>query len=308
MSHLPEDKVAGLLYGSLIGDALALGPHWVYDQGELRRRFGRVTDFVDPPEDSYHPRKKRGQQTHYGDQALTLMESIQAGGRFEFGAFAEAWRRMWDGYPDYLDHATKETLRHLEDGRPAGEAASGSNELAGAARIAPLLAWMAGGPLDAAIAAARAQTALTHGAPIAGDAAEFLTRLVFAALAGDVLPAALEKAASGNYAELNLGQVRRRVEEVRGQDAGAATKELGLACSVPQALPTVVLLLDRGGEGCEEALIENVMAGGDSAARGLALGMILGAHHGKARLPERWLHGLAAASRIDAFLRARSTG
>ena len=73
MNHHEYDKLAGLLYGSFIADALALGAHWIYDQEELRRDFGRVTDFLDPREDSYHPSKKRGEQTHYGDQALTLM-------------------------------------------------------------------------------------------------------------------------------------------------------------------------------------------------------------------------------------------
>ena len=52
---------------------------------------------------------------------------------------------MWDGYPDYFDQATKETLKHLNAGTPAKEAASKSNELGGAARIAPLLALMSGG-------------------------------------------------------------------------------------------------------------------------------------------------------------------
>src|SRR5258708_7567164 len=103
-----SDKLAGLLYGSLSGYALTLGAHWIYDQEKLRREFGRVTDFLDPREDSYHPRKRRGQQTHYGDQALTLLESIQAHDGFAVDAFADDWRRMWDGYSDYFDHATKE--------------------------------------------------------------------------------------------------------------------------------------------------------------------------------------------------------
>jgi ADP-ribosylglycohydrolase len=204
MNHHASDKLAGLLYGSFIADALALGAHWIYDQEELRRDFGRVTEFLDPREDSYHPSKKRGQQTHYGDQALTLMESIKSRGRFDVSGFAQDWSRMWDGYSDYVDQATKQTLQHLNAGTPAKEAASKSNELGGAARIAPLLTLMSGDSVESAVAAARAQTALTHGSHIAGDAAEFLTRIVFALLAGAELRASIEQAASATYYELDV--------------------------------------------------------------------------------------------------------
>ena len=76
MNHHESDKLAGLLYGSFIADALALGAHWIYDQEELRRDFGRVTDFLDPREDSYHPSKKRGQQTHYCELAASATYDV----------------------------------------------------------------------------------------------------------------------------------------------------------------------------------------------------------------------------------------
>lgn len=266
MNYHASGKLAGLLYvyGSLIADALALGAHWICDQEELRRDFGRVTDFLDPREDSYHPSKKRGQQTHYGDQALTLMESIKSRGRFDVSGFAQDWPRMWDGYPDYFDQATKETMKHLNAGTPT-EAASMSNELGGAARIAPLLALMSGDPVESAVAAARAQTALTHGSQIAGDAAEFLTRIVFAVLAGAQLRARIEQGASATYDELNVRAMLQRVEATRSLELAAAAKSLGLACPVPQALPTLLMLLDRCGDDFETALIENANAGGDNA-------------------------------------------
>src|SRR4051794_16888414 len=112
-----DDRIAGLLYGSFVADALALGAHWIYDQDELKKDFGRVTEFLDPRPDSYHPKKRRGQQTHYGDQALTLMESLQGSGGFDAESFSAAWRKMWDGYGDYLDHATKDTLANLRPGK-----------------------------------------------------------------------------------------------------------------------------------------------------------------------------------------------
>lgn len=302
MSSNQIDSIAGLIYGSFVADSLALGTHWIYGQRALRRDYGRVTDFFDPRKDSVHRNKIRGQQTHYGDQALTLMESIEIHRGFEFAAFVQDWQRMWSGYSHYVDQATKETLKNLNAGSAAAGAASKSDELGGAARIAPLLATMANKPIGSVVAAARAQTALTHGSKAAGDAAEFLTRLVFSLLDGATLRAAIDQAVSAAFDELDMRKVWIGVEATRSLEIAAAAKSLGLACPTPQALPTLLMLLDRCGDDFETAAIENVMAGGDNAARGLALGMILGARHGNSRIPTRWLDELEAAPRIEAFL------
>src|SRR6187402_2380227 len=107
MSVTRNERLAGMLYGSLTADPLALGAHWIYDQAELQRDFGGVTELLDPRPDSYHPGKKRGQQTHYGDQELTLLDSIAKHGGFTPEAFSRDWAAMWVGYGDYFDHATK---------------------------------------------------------------------------------------------------------------------------------------------------------------------------------------------------------
>jgi hypothetical protein len=77
------------LFRGHLADALALGAHRIYDQKELRRDFGRVTTFSIRA-DSYHPSKKLGEQTHYGDQTLALMESIKSR-RSASANRADAW-------------------------------------------------------------------------------------------------------------------------------------------------------------------------------------------------------------------------
>lgn len=293
-----SDQLSGTVLGSFVADSLALGAHWIYDQEALEQKFGRVTELRAPLPDSYHPRKQAGDQTHYGDQALVLLDSLAAQGTYDHADFAKRWEQLWIDYPDYFDHATKETLAKAKtDG-----GASDSEELGGAARIAPLLAFLANEPLDSQIAAARDQTGLTHGAPIALDAAEFLTRTVYAILDGAEISAALEKAARASYDTLTPKEYLARVSETSALDIKAAADELGLACPADQALPTVIALLSRYSEDVETALIENVMVGGDSAARGLALGLILGARHGQSALPQRWVAKLTHAGRIDRFL------
>lgn len=298
MAAISSDRLAGLVYGSLAGDSLALGAHWIYDQNELQTKFGRVTELLAPRPDSYHPRRQRGEQTHYGDQTLVLLESLAVSGKYDHADFAQRWVKMWDGYPDYLDHATKDTLAK----RQAGGGASESQELGGAARIAPLLAATARESLERQIAVARQQTGLTHGSAIALDAAEYLTRIVHAILAGSEIWPAIEAAGQGGYTALAPVVLLAKVEKVKDRDALAAADELGQACPAEQALPTILALLQRFAHDPETALIENVMAGGDSAARGLALGMILGARHGRAIWPARWLGSLTNAPRVEALL------
>ena len=52
----------------------------------------------------------------------------------------------------------------------------------------------------------------------------------------------------------------------------------------------------------------NPRTGGDSAARGMALGIILGAAHGYRAIPERWIEGLLARSRVESYLKTMELG
>ena len=51
-----------------------------------------------------------------------------------------------------------------------------------------------------------------------------------------------------------------------------------------------------------EALIQSVMAGGDNAARGMIVGMVLGAHLGPKSLPMDWVSEMVAREIIEALL------
>jgi ADP-ribosylglycohydrolase len=56
----------------------------------------------------------------------------------------------------------------------------------------------------------------------------------------------------------------------------------------------VVHLIVKYEDNLKEGLIENAMAGGDSAGRGLMVGMILGAYQGTEAIPPNWLTELKA--------------
>ena len=80
-----------------------------------------------------------------------------------------------------------------------------------------------------------------------------------------------------------------------------AIGKLGPACSISSALPSVLYLALKHGNDIETAFIENAMAGGDNCARGLALGMLLGAANGFSSIPERWVNELNAYDLLREF-------
>jgi ADP-ribosylglycohydrolase len=289
-----RERYAGLLYGALASDALALGAHWIYDQAEIARRFGRVTELQAATKESYHPGRERGALTHYGDQMLILLESLEAsGGNFVMEDFARRWRQFWSDSTSYRDHATKETLAHLEEGLGLTRAGSDSTELGGAARIAPILA------------ALRNEDQPT---PIAVDTAEFLARTVFILMRGVSVSSALQMAVALPFRALPAEHYLRQAEKTLHLPTAEAVVELGQSCPIEKALPAVFAILLRHHDDFETALIENVMAGGDSAARGLVLGTILGAAFGRRAIPDRWIESLRARRHVEAFLKTVGLG
>jgi ADP-ribosylglycohydrolase len=231
-----------------------------------------------------------------GDQALRLLQFLQREKRWDAAAFLDDWRAMWPGYTDYFDKATKGTLANLEKGADATNSGAASDELAGPARMAPLVAFLAHEEEAKVAAAAIEQTALTHRSPAAAEAAEFLARATHRLLEGAPLIETL-RALAPPWA-------MSAAEEVLPHTATEAIGKLGRACPISAALPAVIFLVLKLGHDPEEAFIENAMAGGDNCARGLALGMLLGAAHGLEDLPKRWRDGLRATPMLESFLAA----
>jgi len=295
------DNYRAMVLASFAGDALALGPHWIYDTDKLNAQFGRVEDYLSPSPDSFHSGKADGQFTHYGDQVLLLLKTLDEGTTFDLEKFGENWRRFMEGYDGYKDKATKETLANFEADRDAFNSGSASTDLGGPARIAPLL-YHFPSHLDLLQSYVREQTAMTHNSQTALLAADFLCRLCWDVLHGTRPKEAVARVLEEGVDDITLEMRIRNALESGSHSTPAVIKESGQACSAEQALPGVVHLITAYEDNLEEALIENVMAGGDSAARGLATGMILGAHLGMEAIPRRWLREMANYDTIVGLL------
>ena len=298
-----KNKAQAMVLASLAADSLALGAHWIYDTEIIEKDIGRVDRLLAPPEKSYHPTKKRGEFTHYGDQTLLLLKSIGEKGGFDLEHFADSWRRFTATTTGYIDRASKDTMLNFSQGRSARESGSVSTDLGGPARIAPLV-YRYRDDLETLLQAAREQTAMTHTGPAVAGGTEFIARTAFTVLHGASPAEAVNEALERGVGDIDLDLRLRAAVESTGRQSRTVIKEFGQMCAINAALPGAVHLILRYADDLREALIENVMAGGDSAARGMVVGMVLGAAGGPAAIPEDWLKDLAALPAIKGCLAA----
>jgi ADP-ribosylglycohydrolase len=289
-----------MVLASFVGDSHALGVHWIYDTDRIEREYGRVDEILGPPSDSFHTTKTAGEFSHYGDQTLVLLESLAARGGFHLDDFWQRWKDLFASYDGYVDQATKGTLRNIQGGKGPEEAGSFSDELAGAARIAPLVYWYPD-DVDALSEAVQAQTRMTHNNPVVLQSGLFFARIAQDVLAGASPVAAMERSVGG-FPDSPISQWVKEGLESKDTDSLQAVRRFGQTCHSEQAFPDVIHFIARYESDLEEALVRSAMAGGDSAGRGLLIGMILGAHLGKAAIPERWIAAMRKTERIQELL------
>lgn len=274
----------GIIYGALIGDAIALGPHWIYDMDKIERHFGTIEGFRDPDATQYHPSKKAGDFTHYGDQMLHLVDTLAEEEDFDPISYKEKWLEFVDNNDMYMDGATKNSIEPLkEKGVVIG---SSSNDLAGYS-ISIGLYSLDNPTLDDF----KRRIKLTHYDEDVLMAGEFFYKAIKEILEGKELKESLYNVKK----EMNkdfIDKVFKKVEEHLDDDYKKAIKNLGQSCHVNHAFPSILYLLIKYADDLNTGLIHNVYAGGDSAARGMIIGMFLGAIKGYEGLPSEWIDNL----------------
>ena len=296
------DTAKTMVLASFAADSLALGAHWIYDTQKIVDLFGRVDRLLKPAADSFHPTKEKGDFTHYGDQTLILLESLAENRAFDPDDFSQRWQALFSDYTGYLDQATRMTLAGYREGKTAQTAGSPSDELAGAARIAPLV-YLYRGDVDQLVEFARSQTRMTHTDPLTLDSAEFFARTTWRVLAGTPPIRAMERGSEEGFGSSPLSEWVRKGIESKDMESVSVISRFGQSCHTNEAFAGVVHLIAKYEDDLREALIQSVMAGGDSAARGMMVGMVLGAHLGPKGLPEEWISGMGKKARILELLK-----
>jgi ADP-ribosylglycohydrolase len=291
------DNAKAMVLASFAADALSLGVHWIYNTNEIDKKWGRVENYFKPERPTFHPTKDLGEFTHYGDQTLVLLKSVAENSGFDPCKFAENWQQLFKSYEGYLDGATKTTIENIEAGKASTEAGSESDDFAGAARIAPLAYIYRNEPAKL-FESARTQTILTHNNQEVIESADFFARVVFKVLDGEKPSTAIQQTLGEQF---NREPYSKWVEDgikSADKDTRQAMLDLGQMCEIQAAFPGVIHLITKYENNLKEGLVENIMAGGDSAGRGLTVGMVLGAHLGLDAIPSKWLSDLKAYQEI----------
>ena len=294
-----QDHLKAAVWGAFAADALSLGVHWVYNTGVIDKKFGRVDQYHDPLT-SFHKGKRAGDFTHYGDQMLLLLNAVKDGG-FDPNRFAGMWRTLFDDYTGYIDKATTATLENMAAGKPLTESGSASDDLAGAARMAALLPVFGNDP-EGLVEASRQQTTITHNNDQVIACADFFARTVWLVLDGNPPLVAIDDVLTRHVSDDAVADLIQTGLASRERDTREAIAEFGQMCSVEAGLPGTIHLIARYTDDYKGAMIENVMAGGDSSARGVLAGMILAAANGKAAIPASWIEEMSASDQIAAVL------
>lgn len=287
-------RLQGMLWGSFVADSHALGVHWIYDQERIRKEVGLIEELL-PPGTNYHPGKVAGDFTHYGDQSLWLLESLDRNKGWNRDRFYLEWKVKMGKYAGYHDHASHETYDHMMAGEfPAG---SLSTDLAGAVRIAPLLFYYFNDPN--LLAYVEEETAMTHRSKKVVGTAIFLASVVKMVVDGVQPTDAIEKALSDLPEDNTIAPLIIKGLQVGSQQANDVIKNFGQTSDISHALPSSIYLIKCFEESYALALEANAMAGGDSAARGMFVGMVLGAYHGIDGIPKRWIDSLREKEIIE---------
>lgn len=286
-----------MLLGSFLGDSHSLGVHWVYNTRAIDKKVGRVEELIAPIVNRFHPNRGKGEFTHYGDQTLFLLEYLREHTDFIKNDFLLSWADYMRSYDGYMDHATKDTVKNLDEGKQGSEAASLSHDLGGAARIAPLIYRFAP-DRNKTVQTCREQTEATHNNENVVHSSGFFAELVLSILGGKRVEESLEATINALPESSALREWAAAGMESKGADSRETIATFGQACPVEKLFPGTIHLIVTYQDDLQEALIQNAGAGGDSAARGLIVGMVLGAYHGYDALPQAWLEDLAAGEKI----------
>jgi len=275
-----KNRLQAALWGAFYGDAYALGAHWLYDTHQISKSQFDSKTFNDPLSD-YHPGKKAGDFTHYGDQMLWLLDAIAHDEAFSIQNFSTAWRAKMSDYSGYVDGASKHTLDALAEGKGSLGCGSSSHDLSVVGRMMPLV-YAYHNDMDKMMEYVKLHTVFTHMTKELVESAAYFNELIMAVSMGADVARSIEEIALA-YSETIQKWVQEGVAKAESESV-EAIKVLGQSCSVEGGFAAVIYLLVRFSD-FQEAMEANVLAGGDSAARGMLVGAVLAAHGGMKVLP-----------------------
>jgi ADP-ribosylglycohydrolase len=340
-----HDAIKGAFFGALTGDALCLGSHYEYDAQKIYHAYGQkpIEKYMSPGEHmggqthgigwgerNYHPGKKAGGTTDYGDYNVVILEHLAAHSDepvpFSVEALIPHWmNRLEHGWGSWICTMTKETYAQVKQNIPVAHLGGISNAMA-------IRHVAAHGYYDdeASIVDAARKSMFTHKNHEALGGGEFFARVTHRVINGAEPKDAIEAVAvaMGGFFEMKTRQAIAKVAEATDPESALSKEpfvdDLALTSMarlwdigrsepirVGKASPTegtmpgaIYFILKYASEedGLKKALQANAMVGGDNASRAIAIGMVLGAYFGVNAIPQRWKEELDQWEYCDSLL------
>lgn len=322
MTPSPEDRHAGTVWGSLVGDALAMPVHWYYDRAALRRDYGVVRDYVcprNPHPDSilwrsaYTPPNDRGdilheqarywglRGVHYhqflapGENTLNLqlarelIASLRDRDRHDpddyLRRYIDFMRTPGRHRDTYVEECHRKFFTAYARGTDPRRCGGADIHIGGLAHVAVLAAGLGHDPACAR-KAVQEHVSLTHRSPEVLAAAAALARILGAVLDG----APLRESILGHGSDWLSGTTARTWS---GEpDDVVIGRRVSPACYIADAFPASLYLAWKYADDVEAGLVANTNLGGDNCHRGAVVGALLGAANGLGGIPARWRAGL----------------
>lgn len=272
---LLRDRARGCLLGQFIGDSLGSLVEFETPEEIAERYPDGVRDLADGGTWNLIA----GQPTDDSQMAMMLIRSLQRCGTFDADDVMRGYVHWYSTGPFDIGGTCAQAL--------SGEGLNGDSQANGALmRVSPLGVFGAREDvgIDAAADFARADAALTHPNPVCVDAnAVFVIGLVTGIRGGTAREVVDAMEAATSEQAVAQAIAAGRTGDVSDYEAHEGWVLLALSIAVRQ-----LLLFDDPAD----ALVDAVGMGGDTDTNAAIAGALLGAVHGAAAWPERWVTGV----------------
>ncbi|RDX34221.1 ADP-ribosylglycohydrolase family protein [Arcobacter sp. HD9-500m-PIT-SAG03] len=330
-----QDSIRGAFFGAIVADALCLGSHYEYDAKKIYEAYGNkpIDKFMSPGEmmggethgigwgqRNYHPGKKAGGTTDYGDYNILVLEHLATISNppeaFDVSKMIPHWmNRLEHSWGSWICTMTKETYAQIKQGVPVQNLGGISNAMA--IRHVASHAYY---DSEDEIATVARQTMFTHKDLHALGGAEFFARVTHKVINGMHPKDAITEVAKkmGGFFEEKVNQAMEKVEEEGNPNSDLSKEQfcddlaitsmarlwdigrnepikVGKASPTEGTLPGSVYFILKyvnDEDGLKNAMVANTMVGGDNASRAIAIGMVLGAYKGVGAIPLAWKDSL----------------
>ena len=258
-------RACGCLLGQIIGDSLgSLVESRTAEQ--IAKLFpGGVRELADGG--VFHT--IAGQPTDDSEMALTLARALVRDGRHDADKVLDAYREWLQTRPIDIGETTERGLL----GMHTSESQSNGSLM----RVAPIGVWAAGDPARAA-ATARIDSALTHPNPLCLEACAAYCAAIAAGVAGESRQGMVKAALKHSS-----GAAREAIER-NALPADFNARQGWVLTALQNAFYRL-----RSDASLEASLLETIACGGDTDTNAAVAGALLGAFHGRAAFPSRWV-------------------